>query len=68
MPLWTPNDYANIITIGASAIGSVMLILFKSRCRKISLCCGLWACDREVTDKEEQDKLKETESSAPPNP
>ena len=53
MSLWTPNDYANIITIGASAIGSVMLILFKSRCRKIS--------------KEEEEKIKETDS-APPNP
>ena len=41
---WTPDDYSNIITIGAAAVGSVMLILYKSRCTKISLCCGLWAC------------------------
>ncbi len=30
--VWTPNDYSNIITIGAAAIGSVLLIVFKSRC------------------------------------
>lgn len=67
MPLWTPNDYANIITIGASAIGSVMLILFKSRCLKVSLCCGLWSCDRSVNKKEEEDTETETDT-APPNP
>tara|TARA_R110000787_G_scaffold17004_4_gene53793 strand:- start:543 stop:743 length:201 start_codon:yes stop_codon:yes gene_type:complete len=49
---WTPNDYSNIITIGAAAVGSVMLILFKSRCSKVSLCCGLWSCDREVNDED----------------
>ena len=43
---WTPNDYSNIITIGAAAIGSVLLIIFKSKCSKINLCCGLLSCDR----------------------
>ena len=47
---WTPNDYSNIITIGAAAVGSVMLILFKSKCSNIKLCCGLLSCDREVAE------------------
>ena len=50
---WTPNDYSNIITIGAAAIGSVLLIVFKSRCDKISVCFGLFSCHRKVKEEEE---------------
>jgi hypothetical protein len=46
--LWTPNDYSNFITICAAAVGSTLLVIFKSRCVKISLFWGLWSCDREV--------------------
>ena len=46
--LWTPNDYSNFITICAAAVGSTLLVIFKSRCVKISLCFGLWSCDRDV--------------------
>ena len=31
MSEWTPNDYSNILTVGAAALCSVLLILFKSR-------------------------------------
>jgi hypothetical protein len=48
--LWTPNDYSNFITICAAAVGSTLMIIFKSRCVKISVCFGLWSCDREVQD------------------
>ena len=44
---WTANDYSNIITIGAAAVSSVLLVFFKSRCRTINLCCGLINCMRE---------------------
>ena len=44
---WTANDYSNIITIGAAAVSSVLLVFFKSRCRTINLCCGLIGCMRE---------------------
>ena len=47
----SPNDLANLITISSSALGTVLLallVLFKSRCKTISFCCGLWKCDREV--------------------
>jgi hypothetical protein len=46
---WTPNDYSNLATVGAAALCSLMMVLFKSKCSKISLCCGLWSCDRKAT-------------------
>ena len=52
--VWTPNDYSNIITIGAAAVGSVLLILFKSRCKNIKLCCGVVECVREPPPAEDQ--------------
>jgi len=54
--LWTPNDYSNFITICAAAVGSTLLVVFKSRCVKISLCFGLWSCDREIQDDAEDDE------------
>ena len=55
--LWTPNDYSNFITISAAAIGSTLLVIFKSRCRNISLCFGLVNCIREVqSDSEEEEE------------
>ena len=65
---WTPNDYSNIITIGAAAIGSVMLILFKSRCTNIKLCCGLWACDRQPQEENENKENPNIEEIHEPNP
>ena len=40
------------LVFGAT-IGSVMLILFKSRCKKIKLCCGAVECVREPPPVEE---------------
>ena len=59
--LWTPNDYSNFVTISAAAIGSTLLVIFKSRCKNISLCFGLVNCIREVQDEtdEEEDKDKD---------
>ena len=65
---WTPNDYSNIITIGAAAVGSVMLILFKSKCSNIKLCCGLLSCDREVAEEDNQDNPDAEAQDNPPNP
>ena len=31
LDLWTPNDYSNFITICAAAIGTTLLVIFKSR-------------------------------------
>lgn len=74
---WSANDYSNIITITASAIASVLLVVFKSRCKKISICYGLLSCDRKVLsdseEEEEQKKLTKTKSKStkeaiPPEP
>ena len=51
---WSANDYSNFVTICAAAVGSTLLVVFKSRCVKISLCFGLWSCDREVTEADEE--------------
>jgi len=56
---WNAGDYSNLITISASAIASVLLVVFKSRCSKISLCFGLLSCDRKVMEEDEDDKKKE---------
>ena len=59
--IWSANDFSNIITIGASAIASVLLVIFKSRCKTINLCWGLINCLREVqsdSDEEEGDVAK----------
>jgi len=64
--LWTPNDYSNFITISAAAIGSTLLVIFKSRCKNITLCWGLIGCIREVqSDSDEED---EENNNPPPNP
>jgi len=65
--LWTPNDYSNFITICAAAIGSTLLVLFKSRCSKITFCWGLYSCDREVaTDSDEEEEEERIIPTAPP--
>lgn len=55
----SPNDLANLITISSAAVASVLLVLFKSRCQKISFCCGLWSCDRAVQEGEEEENDKD---------
>jgi len=78
--VWNANDYSNIITIGASALASVLLVIFKSRCKTINLCCGLLSCNREVKDDESEEENNgeqpqppqlippQQNNDAPPNP
>ena len=58
---WNAGDINNIITISSAALASVLMVLFRSRCSHISLCCGLWSCDRVV---QEQDEEPEEEANA----
>ena len=51
---WNANDYANIITISAAAISSVLLVIFKSRCKTIILCCGAVNCLRDPKEDDEE--------------
>lgn len=55
---WNANDYANIITISAAAISSVLLVIFKSRCKKIDLCCGAVNCLRDPMEEDDEEKKK----------
>ena len=64
---WNANDYSNIITISSAAIASVLLVIFKSRCKNISLCCGLLSCDRKVNEEDEDDAEAPPEPIVPPN-
>ena len=54
--VWTPNDFSNIITIAAAAVGSVLLIVFKSRCKNIKLCCGLVECVRDPQEEASEEE------------
>ena len=69
---WGSNDYSNLITITASAIASVLLVVFKSRCKKINICFGLLSCDRvvqsESEDEEDKKKLTKTKSKSTTEP
>ena len=53
---WSPNDWSNILTVGAAALCSLLMVLFKSRCSKINLCWGIFSCDRVVQDDEDKTK------------
>lgn len=65
--VWNANDYSNIITIGASALASVLLVLFKSRCTTISLCFGLLSCNRKPAEEDEEEEQQEQQPPADPN-
>ena len=60
---WTSNDYANIITISAAAISSVLLVVFKSRCKTIDICCGLINCLRDPKDDTEEEDNNNNENN-----
>jgi len=67
--LWTPNDYSNFITISAAAIGSTLLVIFKSRCKNITLCWGLIGCIREVqSDSDEEGDEENNNNNNPQEP
>ena len=51
---WSPNDWSNILTVGAAALCSLLMVLFKSRCSKISLCWGIFSCNRVVKDDDDE--------------
>jgi len=60
---WNANDYANIITISAAAISSVLLVVFKSRCKTINLCCGMINCIRDPMEEGEENNNNNNENN-----
>ena len=63
--VWNANDWSNLITISASAIASVLLVVFKSRCTTINLCFGLLSCNRKPKEESEEEQ-EEEEPVIPP--
>ena len=61
--VWNANDWSNLITISASAIASVLLVVFKSRCTTINLCCGLLNCNREVKDDDDNEQKNQQQKN-----
>ena len=64
--VWNANDWSNLITISASAIASVLLVVFKSRCTTINLCFGLLSCNRKPKEESEEEEER-GEPIVPPN-
>ena len=63
--VWNANDWSNLITISASAIASVLLVVFKSRCTTINLWFGLLSCNRKPKEDSEEEQ-EEEEPVIPP--
>jgi len=50
------DQVAGASALIVSSIGGLLLIIFKSRCRTISCCWGMWNCIRDVPEVEESDE------------
>jgi hypothetical protein len=66
---YTIDQVAGALALTLGSIGGLCLILFKSRCQRISICWGVWSCDRKVLeeDNEEDKKEDKTEEIIPTN-
>ena len=54
------SEIGNLIVVISGALGSLLLIVFKSRCRNI-----LWGCiKRDVINDDEENPLQRTEENA----
>ena len=63
------DQVAGASALIVSSIGGLLLIVFKSRCKKINCCCGLLSCDRIVqSDDEDEDKDKKTSKNVVSDP
>ena len=49
------DQVAGASALIVSSVGGLLLIIFKSRCKTISCCWGMWNCVREVPDEDEGD-------------
>ena len=62
------DQVAGALALVLGSLGGLCLILFKSRCEKISICWGLWSCNRKVPDVEPDDPQPEPEPEPEPKP
>ena len=65
---FTLDQVAGALALVLGSVGGLCLILFKSRCEKISICWGLWSCNRKVSDSESDDTPPEPEPEPEPKP
>jgi hypothetical protein len=47
------DQMAGATALVISSLGGLLLIVFKSRCKTIKCCWGLWSCVRELQDVDE---------------
>ena len=47
---YTIDQVAGALALTLGSVGGLCLILFKSRCERITVCWGLWSCNRKVSD------------------
>ena len=59
---YTIDQVAGALALTLGSIGGLCLILFKSRCEKITICWGIWSCNRKVADDDDGEKQKESEA------
>jgi len=68
---FTIDQLGGTLALVLGSVGGLCLILFKSRCERISICWGLWSCNRKVQDdtSEDDEKKKDIEEAiVPPVP
>ena len=64
---YTIDQVAGALALTLGSIGGLCLILFKSRCERISICWGVWSCNRKVLEEDtsEDKKTDKTEEIIP---
>ena len=65
---FTIDQLGGTLALILGSVGGLCLILFKSRCERISICWGLWSCVRKVTEEEDDKKKDVEEPIIPPVP
>jgi hypothetical protein len=61
---FTIDQGAGSLALVLGSIGGLCLILFKSRCETITICWGLWSCNRKVMTEEELEKAEKDKKEA----
>jgi len=60
------DQMAGAAALVISSLGGLLLIVFKSRCKTIKCCWGLWSCVRELPENDESDDEETTKSPRAP--
>lgn len=63
---YTIDQVAGALALTLGSIGGLCLILFKSRCETISICWGVWSCNRKVLEEDKEEDKKEDKKTIKP--